>query len=72
MDCTGLMMPARCKSVAPLAAVTAPSHVCTRHQFLLFFLGQASWSDEALMGRVCYRVLLPHERRWLGHGPDYR
>lgn len=50
--CTGLMMPVPRKSVEPLAAVTAPSRVSAKHQSLLHFVGQASWSDEALMGRV--------------------
>jgi SRSO17 transposase len=30
--CTGLMMPVARKSVEPLAAVTAPSRVCAKHQ----------------------------------------
>lgn len=50
--CTGLMMPVARKSVEPLAAVTAPARVSAKHQSLLHFVGQASWSDEALMGRV--------------------
>ena len=50
--CTGLMMPVARKSVEPLAAVTAPSRVSAKHQSLLHFIGQAPWSDEALMGRV--------------------
>lgn len=50
--CTGLMMPVARKSVEPLAAVTAPSRVSAKHQSLLHFVGQAAWSDEALMGRV--------------------
>lgn len=50
--CTGLMMPVPRKSVEPLAALTAPSWVSAKHQSLLHFVGQAPWSDEALMGRV--------------------
>ncbi len=50
--CTGLMMPVARKSVEPLAAVTAPARVSAKHQSLLHFVGQAPWSDEALMGRV--------------------
>ena len=50
--CTGLMMPVPRKSVEPLAAVMAPSRVSAKHQSLLHFVGQAPWSDEALMGRV--------------------
>lgn len=49
----------------PLAAVTAPSRVSAKHQSLLHFLGQAPWSDEALLGRVWDRVLPQIER----HGP---
>jgi SRSO17 transposase len=50
--CTGLMMPVPRKNVEPLAAVTAPSRVSAKHQSLLHFVGQAPWSNEALMGRV--------------------
>jgi SRSO17 transposase len=50
--CTGLMMPVARKSVEPLAAVTAPSRVSAKHQLLLHFVGQAPWSDKALMARV--------------------
>ena len=50
--CTGLMMPVKRKSVEPLAAVMAPSRVSAKHQSLLHFVGQAPWSDKALMGRV--------------------
>ncbi|SIT15535.1 DDE superfamily endonuclease [Paracoccus saliphilus] len=57
--CTGLMMPVARKSVKPLAAVTAPTRVSAKHQSLLYFVGQAPWSDEALMGRGRDWVL-PH------------
>lgn len=50
--CVGLMMPVARKSVEPLAAVTAPARVSAQHQSLLHFVGQASWSDEALIARV--------------------
>lgn len=50
--CIGLMMPVARKSVEPLAAVTAPARVSAKHQSLLHFVGQAPWSDKALMGRV--------------------
>ncbi|WP_352935491.1 hypothetical protein [Mesorhizobium sp. M1169] len=36
----------------PLAAVTAPSRVSAKHQSLLHFVGQAPWSDAALLARV--------------------
>jgi SRSO17 transposase len=60
--CLGLLMPVERKSVEPLAAVTAPSRVAAKHQSLLHFVGQAPWSDEALMGRVRQEVLPRIER----------
>jgi len=63
--CLGLMLPVERKSVEPLAAVTAPSRVAAQHQSLLHFVGQAPWSDEAVMARVRDWVL-PHIER---HGP---
>ncbi len=60
--CLGLLMPVARKSVEPLAAVTAPSRVAAKHQSLLHFVGQAPWSDEALMGRVRDEVLPRIER----------
>src|SRR5580704_5465878 len=61
--CLGLLMPLERKSVEPLAAVTAPSRVAAKHQSLLHFVGQAPWSDEALMSRVGDWVLPRVERR---------
>ncbi len=55
--CAGLMMPVARKSVEPLAAVTAPARVSAKHQSLLHFVGQAPWSDEALLRRVREWVL---------------
>ena len=49
----------------PLAAVTAPSRVAAKHQSLLHFVGQAPWSDTALLARVRDRVLPQIEQ----HGP---
>jgi SRSO17 transposase len=63
--CLGLLLPLERKSVEPLAAVTAPSRVAAKHQSLLHFVGQAPWSDAALMGRVRDWVLPKIE----GHGP---
>jgi SRSO17 transposase len=60
--CLGLLMPLERKSVEPLAAVTAPSRVAAKHQSLLHFVGQAPWSDEALMARVRDWVLPRIER----------
>ena len=63
--CVGLMMPVERKSVEPMAAVTAPARVSAQHQSLLHFVGQAPWSDEALLARVRERVLSAIEH----HGP---
>jgi SRSO17 transposase len=60
--CLGLLMPIERKSVEPLAAVTAPSRVAAKHQSLLHFVGQAPWSDAAVMGRVRAWVLPRIER----------
>jgi SRSO17 transposase len=63
--CLGLMLPVERKSVEPLAAVTAPARVAAKHQSLLHFVGQAPWSDEALLAQVGNLVLPLIER----HGP---
>lgn len=63
--CMGLMLPVERKSVEPMAAATAPSRTSAQHQSLLHFVGQASWSDEALLGRVRDIVVPAIER----HGP---
>ena len=63
--CPGLMLPVERKSVEPPAAVTAPSRVSAKHQSLLHFVGQAGWSDEAVLGLVRDWVL-PQIGR---HGP---
>jgi SRSO17 transposase len=55
--CTGLLMPGERKSVEPMAAVVAPAHVSAKHQSLLHLVGQAAWSDEALLGKVRELVL---------------
>src|SRR5271156_5621049 len=61
--CLGLLLPVERKSVEPLAAVIAPSRVAAKHQSLLHFVGQAPWSDAALMGRVRDWVLPRIEQR---------
>ncbi len=61
--CLGLLMPIERKSVEPLAAVTAPSRVSAKHQSLLHFVGQAPWSDAALLARVGDWVLPRIEQR---------
>src|ERR1700733_2526377 len=55
--CTGLLMPGERKSVEPMAAVVAPAQVSAKHQSLLHLVGQAAWSDEALLGKVRELVL---------------
>ena len=50
--CLGLLMPIERKSVEPMAAVTAPAQVAAKHQSLLHFVGNAPWSDPAVMGKV--------------------
>ena len=55
--CTGLLMPGERKSVEPMASVAAPARVSAKHQSLLHLVGQAAWSDEALMGKVRELVL---------------
>src|SRR5512147_2904583 len=55
--CTGLLIPAERKSVEPMAAVTAPTRVAAQHQSLLHFVGQAPWSDEMFLAKVCDLVL---------------
>ncbi len=61
--CLGLLMPGERKSVEPMAALVAPSRVSAEHQSLLHFVGQASWSDEAVLGRVRDLVLPVLERQ---------
>jgi SRSO17 transposase len=63
--CVGLMMPCERKSVEPLAAVTAPGRTAAQHQSLLHFVGNAAWSDEKVLAKVCEMVL--PEMEW--HGP---
>jgi SRSO17 transposase len=60
--CSGLMMPCERKSVEPMAAVTAPARTAAQHQSLLHFVGQASWSDEKVLAKVCEMVLPAMER----------
>src|SRR3981081_3859998 len=63
--CSGLMLPGARKSVEPMAAVTAPARTASQHQSLLHFVGQASWSDEKVLAKVCEMALPAMER----HGP---
>jgi SRSO17 transposase len=61
--CTGLVMPLERKSVEPLAALTQPGHASAQHQSLLHFVGEASWSDEAVLAKVWNLVLPTMERQ---------
>ena len=61
--CLGLLMPIDRKSVEPMAAVTAPGQVAAKHQSLLHFVGNAPWSDAAMLGKVAQLVLPAIERR---------
>jgi len=63
--CLGLMLPVERKSVEPLAAVVAPAEVSSKHQSLLHFVGQAPWSDAALLTQV-RKVVQPQIEQ---HGP---
>src|SRR3981189_3603013 len=49
--CLGLLMPGDRKSVEPMAGVPA------QHQSLLHFVGNAAWSDEAVLAKVRALVL---------------
>ena len=55
--CTGLLMPGERKSVEPMAAVVAPARVAAKHQSLLHFVGQAAWSDAAMLNKIRELVL---------------
>src|SRR5256886_3731759 len=60
--CLGLLMPIERKSVDPMAAVTAPAQVAAKHQSLLHFVGNAPWSDAAMLDKVRELVLPVVER----------
>src|SRR5690242_21827340 len=60
--CLGLVMPGERKSVEPMAAVTAPARVAAQHQSLLHFIGNAPWSDAAVLAEVRELVLPAIER----------
>ncbi len=61
--CVGLLMPGERKSVEPMAAVVAPARVSAKHQSLLHLVGQASWSDEAVLQKIRELVLPSIERQ---------
>ena len=55
--CIGLLMPGERKSVEPMAAILAPARVSAKHQSLLHMVGQAAWSDEAVLAKARELVL---------------
>ena len=61
----GLLAGCERKSVEPLAAITAPSRVSAQHQSLLHFVGNAPWSDAAVLSKVRDLTLPVLEK----HGP---
>jgi SRSO17 transposase len=61
--CLGLLMPIERKSVEPMAAVAAPAQVAAKHQSLLHFVGNAPWSDAAMLAKVGELVLPAITRR---------
>lgn len=61
--CVGLLMPGERKSVEPMAAVVAPARVSAKHQSLLHLVGQAPWSDEALLRKIREVVVPSMERQ---------
>ena len=50
-------MPGERKSVEPMAAIIAPARVSAKHQSLLHLVGQAAWSDEAVVAKARELVL---------------
>jgi SRSO17 transposase len=50
--CSGLLLPGERKSVEPMAAIVAPERTAAKHQSLLHFVGEAPWSDEAMLTKV--------------------
>ncbi len=61
--CVGLLMPGERKSVEPMAAIVAPTRVSAKHQSLLHLVGEAPWSDEAVLGKLRELVLPSIERQ---------
>lgn len=47
--CTGLLLPVERKSVEPMPAQLAPTHVSAKHQSLHHFVAKAAWSDDAVL-----------------------
>ena len=75
--CVGLLMPGERKSVEPMAAIVAPARVSAKHQSLLHLVGQAPWSDEAVLQKIRELVLPGIERQgrieaWMSMTPVLR
>ena len=49
--CLGLLLPIERKPVEPMAAVIVLARVAAKHQSLLHFVGNAPWSDAAMLGK---------------------
>src|ERR1700741_3949491 len=47
----GVLVPIARKSFEPMAALTAPAQVAAQHQSLLHFVGNAPWSDTAMLAK---------------------
>ncbi len=61
--CRGLLTSCECKSVEPLAAITAPNRTAAQHQSLLHFVGNGGWSDEKMLAKVSDLVLPVLQRK---------
>jgi SRSO17 transposase len=61
--CAGLLATEGRRSVEPMAAVTAPARVSAQHQKLLHFIGNAAWSDDAVLAKVREQVVPAMTRR---------
>lgn len=61
--CTGLLLSCERKSVEPMAAALSPEATAAKHQSLLHFVGQSSWSDEAVLAEVRALVMPAMTRR---------
>lgn len=63
--CGGLLLPGSRKSVEPIAARVSPTRVSAEHQSLLHFVGQSTWSGEAVL-RASREYAIPLMEE---HGP---
>jgi SRSO17 transposase len=61
--CSGLLVTEGRRSVEPMAAVTQPARVSARHQKLLHFVANATWSDEQVLAKVRELVVPSMTRR---------